>query len=60
MKTLSQLVAAGLLTELSYMTADQAADAIELEAHILAQLAVGADMSECAPALAAWTIGAAL
>jgi hypothetical protein len=35
-RTLGQLVAEGVLTELSYMTADQAADALELEAFLTA------------------------
>lgn len=56
-RTLPQLLAAGLLTELSYMTSEQAADAIELECWLLADAQAG---DPCSELLAGWTVGAAL
>lgn len=44
MQTLNTLVASGLMTELDYMTADQAEAAIALEAELLADAAAGVDL----------------
>jgi hypothetical protein len=44
MQTMTNLVAAGLMTELSYMSTDAQATAVALEAELLADAAAGVDL----------------